>query len=77
MDITFEGNVMVIRFPMDTAPRASASGKSRIVFTTGGSPVVQTPLGLAKVGVNVFTQDEGWAKAAKPVVAKPGLVKAS
>lgn len=78
MQITYNGNTMIIAIDMSLNPPASQSGKTRLVFSTGPGVMAATPLGQCKIGLNVFTADENWAKSAKSApVAKPGLVKSA
>lgn len=52
MNITVEGNEVVIRFALDGDEGISATGKSRIVASTHGN--VGIPGSNVKVGLNAY-----------------------
>jgi len=52
MNITVEGNEVVIRFALDGDEGMSSSGKSRIVASTHGNALI--PGTNIKVGVNAY-----------------------
>lgn len=76
MNITIEGQDLLIRVPLANAPSLSKSGKSQVIDSTNGFVSFATPRGICKIGLNVITSDQAWAKQL-PSEAKPQLVKAS
>lgn len=56
MTVKVEGTNLVITIPMNTSPKASASGKSLVLATTGGNKVTDLEIAGKKVvvGLNVY-----------------------
>ena len=77
MNISCEGNDLVIRVPLNIKGSVSKSGKSHVIGSTEGFAGASTPFGMVKIGLNVITTDTAWAGGGegKPAVATPTLVK--
>lgn len=58
MNITLEGDTLVIRVDVGAAAyknaAPSSTGKTRIIATSGGNQALVTKHGQVKVGVNVY-----------------------
>jgi len=58
VEATIEGDHLVMRVPVSAAGRKaaplSASGKNRVIGSTGGNVSVNTDAGPVKVGLNVY-----------------------
>lgn len=58
MKVTIEGNELVIRLPLNSTPRPSATGKSLVVASSGGNKQTEATISGQPVivGVNAYIE---------------------